>query len=116
MDDLRLQQRAMLSSWTAIAILAIACFAMMLIERSGVRTTLQPTFKGDLKRETRWWAQYGQGACTVFVAVLLWQLDRVHTGAAVALIGCALIANWPGLFAEDLPPQATASVTSEQQP
>lgn len=66
------------------------------------------------------------------------QADRLGTGwlvvplmwAAVALIGCALIANWPGLFAEDLPPQArasvtqpaasvtraTASVTSEQQP
>lgn len=72
-------------SWTVAGIVAIACFAMMLIERSGLRTTLQTQFKGDVKRETRWWAQYGQGACTVFVAVLLWQLDRRHTGAAVAL-------------------------------
>ncbi len=73
-------------SWTIIGLLAIACFVMMLIERSGARTTLQASFKGDVKRETRWWAQYGQGACTVFVAVLLWQLDRVHTGAAVAMV------------------------------
>lgn len=72
-------------SWTVAGILALACFAMMLIERSGIRTTLQTQFKGDVKRETRWWAQYGQGACTVFVAVLLWQLDRRHKGAAVAL-------------------------------
>ena len=73
-------------SWTVIGFLAIACFVLMLVERSGVRTTLQAAFKGDVKRETRWWAQYGQGACTVFVAVLLWQLDKVHTGAAVAMI------------------------------
>jgi membrane-associated phospholipid phosphatase len=72
-------------SWTVIGILTLACFAMMLVERSGLRTTLQTQFKGDIKRESRWWAQYGQGACTAFVAVLLWQLDRVHTGAAVAL-------------------------------
>jgi membrane-associated phospholipid phosphatase len=80
-------------SWTVIGILVIACFAMMLIERSGVRTTLQATFKGDIKRETRWWAQYGQGACTVFVAILLWQLDRTHTGAAVALIAATFGAS-----------------------
>lgn len=73
-------------SWTIIGLLAIACFVMMLIERSKIRTTLQATFKGDVKRETRWWAQYGQGACTVFVAVLLWQLERTHTGAAVAML------------------------------
>ncbi|MEO8654250.1 MAG: hypothetical protein ABI409_09015 [Ramlibacter sp.] len=38
------------------------------------------------------------------VVPLLW--------AAVALLGCALIANWPGLFAEDQPAQAAASVTA----
>jgi undecaprenyl-diphosphatase len=72
-------------SWTVVGVLAIACGVMMLIERSGVKTTLDLQFKGDVKRETRWWAQYGQGACTVFVAILLWQLDRVHHGAAVAM-------------------------------
>jgi membrane-associated phospholipid phosphatase len=72
-------------SWTAIGLLAVVCGIMMLIERSGVKTTLELAFKGDVKRETRWWAQYGQGACTVFAAVLLWQLDRRHTGAAIAL-------------------------------
>ena len=38
------------------------------------------------------------------VVPLLW--------AVVALIGCGLIANWPGLFAEDQPAQAATSVTA----
>jgi membrane-associated phospholipid phosphatase len=72
-------------SWTVIGVLAAACVIMMLIERSGAKTTLQLTFKGDIKRESRWLAQYGQGACTLFVAVLLWQLDR-HRAAAVGMV------------------------------
>jgi undecaprenyl-diphosphatase len=61
---------------TVLAILLIATAAMMLIERFGVPVTLQLTFKGDLKRESRWFAQYGQGACAVVVALVLWRLDR----------------------------------------
>ncbi len=38
--------------------------------------TLNLNFKGDLKRESRWFAQYGQAACTLIVAAILWQLDR----------------------------------------
>ena len=52
------------------------------------------------------------------------QTDGLGTGwlvvpllwAAVALIGCGLIANWPGLFAEDQPAQAAASVTRQSPP
>ena len=39
-----------------------------------------------------------------FVVPLMW--------AATALIGCALIAHWPGLFAAELPQQAAASATA----
>lgn len=39
-----------------------------------------------------------------FVFPLMW--------ASVALIGCALIAHWPGLFAQELPQQAAASATA----
>ena len=48
---------------------------MMLVERSGVRTTLVLNFKGDVKRETRFIAQYGQALCTVIAVVLVMQLD-----------------------------------------
>ncbi|HMA07693.1 MAG TPA: hypothetical protein VKP68_07525 [Ramlibacter sp.] len=39
-----------------------------------------------------------------FVVPLMW--------AAVALIGCALVAHWPGLFAEELPAPAGATATA----
>jgi membrane-associated phospholipid phosphatase len=58
-----------------LSTLAIACIILMLIERAGVRTTLVLEFKGDVKRETRFIAQYGQALCTIVAAVLVLQLD-----------------------------------------
>jgi membrane-associated phospholipid phosphatase len=49
---------------------------MMVLERRGLRTTLTLSFKGDVKRETRFLAQYGQTVCTFFTALLIWQIDR----------------------------------------
>jgi membrane-associated phospholipid phosphatase len=56
--------------------LAVGCAAMMLLERRGMRTTLTLSFKGDVKRETRLLAQYGQMICTFVTALLVWQIDR----------------------------------------
>ena len=80
-------------SWMVIAVLAVACLIMMVIERTGVRTTLQANFKGDVKRETRWLAQYGQAVCSIVAALLVWQLDRSHTGAAVAVLAAVFGAS-----------------------
>ncbi len=55
---------------------AAACAVMMLLERRGLKTTLRLSFKGDVKRETRFLAQYGQLVCTLFTTLLIWQLDR----------------------------------------
>lgn len=55
--------------------LAIACAILMLLETLGLRTTLLLSFKGDIKRESRWLAQYGQAVCTAVAAALIWQLD-----------------------------------------
>jgi undecaprenyl-diphosphatase len=63
--------------------LLAACVVLMLIERTGVRTTLDLHFKGDVKRETRWFAQYGQSACTPVVFLLVWDLDP--RGLSIAL-------------------------------
>ena len=62
---------------TAVLLLALVftTLLMMLIERRGAAVTLRLTFKGDLKREGRWFAQYGQGACVVVVALIMWRLD-----------------------------------------
>jgi membrane-associated phospholipid phosphatase len=62
-------------SLITVAILLTAALIMLIIERGGSPITLRLNFKGDLKRETRWFAQYGQAACTVVAAWLVWKLD-----------------------------------------
>ncbi len=63
-------------NWIFLCSLVAVCGIIMLIERSGARTTLVLNFKGDVKRETRWIAQYGQAVCTLVATVLVMQLDR----------------------------------------
>jgi membrane-associated phospholipid phosphatase len=55
--------------------LALVAAILMLFERRGLRTTLRLPIKGDVKRETRFLAQYGQTVCTVLAFILVWQLD-----------------------------------------
>src|SRR5437660_12904167 len=59
----------------ALITLAALTVVLMVIERLGVPTTLALNFKGDVKRETRWLAQYGQAVCTAVAALLVWRLD-----------------------------------------
>lgn len=74
----------------AFLILVLVCAVMMLLERTGAPTTLSLSFKGDVKRETRWLAQYGQSACTIVAALLIWRLDRsrqpMHEWGPIILI------------------------------
>src|SRR5262245_23193712 len=60
---------------TVLIILVAACVVLFVLERTGVPTTLELHFKGDIKRESRWFAQYGQSMCTPVAALLVWQLD-----------------------------------------
>jgi len=78
------------------AALAVLCGVLLLLERAGVRTTLTLAFKGDVKRETRFIAQYGQAVCTIVAVVLVLQLDgnrghRVAVPLAVATFGVSLL-------------------------
>src|SRR5947209_9927723 len=77
-----------------ICLLAL-CGASMLVERMGVPTTLALTFKGDVKRETRWLAQYGQAICTAVAALLVWRLDHApgHRGAVWAVVAAGAVAS-----------------------
>jgi membrane-associated phospholipid phosphatase len=81
-----------------ITLIALS-LVFMLIERLGVPTTLELHFKGDVKRETRWLAQYGQGVCTAVAALLAWRMDKDprHKDAVLAVIvavaGTSLIAT-----------------------
>jgi membrane-associated phospholipid phosphatase len=78
--------------WPILIALVAACAILMLLERLGMPTTLALQFKGDVKRETRWLAQYGQSVCTPVAALLVWQLDpgspitRLHRAIAI-LVG-----------------------------
>jgi membrane-associated phospholipid phosphatase len=62
-------------SVTVLIILFAACAVLFVLESMGVPTTLELHFKGDIKRESRWVAQYGQSVCTPVAALLVWQLD-----------------------------------------
>lgn len=75
-----------------IAVLAVVCAVLMILESRGVRTTLNLQFKGDIKRESRWFAQYGQSACTPVAVILVWQMDPRHLQVALP-IGVAVIAT-----------------------
>src|SRR5437762_1649470 len=79
--------------------LLAACGVMMLIERAGVPTTLKLTFKGDIKRESQFLAQWGQSVATPLVALLMWQLDPIpaHRLAPLALL-CAVLGTSASCF------------------
>jgi undecaprenyl-diphosphatase len=87
---------------TPLIILAAACAVMMLLERLGMPTTLALQFKGDVKRETRWLAQYGQSVCTPIVALLVYQLDpspgRGPLYRALAVLGAVSAASVSALI------------------
>ena len=71
------------------ASLLVVAGVLMLVERSGVRTTLTLAFKGDVKRETRFIAQYGQLVCTIVSVILVLQLDRARGKRVAIAIGVA---------------------------
>jgi membrane-associated phospholipid phosphatase len=73
-------------SITLLLFLLALCALSMFLERMGMPTTLQLGFKGDVKRETRFLAQYGQAVCTAVVAILVWQIDRQHRSAVLPML------------------------------
>src|SRR5271170_2050326 len=91
-----------------IPILLAASLAMMLLERRGLRTTLALPMKGDIKRESRFLAQYGQLVCTALAALLIVQLDHghdsrgMHRGLAVPLCAGVLLATTSSMLIKRL--------------
>jgi len=63
-------------NWIIAGVLAAACVIMMLLERWGLPVVLTLGIKGDLKRESRWFAQYGQFACSLVGAAIVARLDE----------------------------------------
>ena len=82
---------------TLLLSLLAACGVMMVLEWRGLKTTLSLNMKGDVKRESRWLAQYGQSVCTAVAAVLVWQLDRADPlrkafAVVIATLGASVAA------------------------
>src|SRR6478672_606581 len=75
-----------------LVILVTTCILLFLVERMRIPTTLNLDFKGDIKRESRWLAQYGQSVCTPVAALLVWQLDP-HAGWKPLEIIAAVLAT-----------------------
>jgi undecaprenyl-diphosphatase len=74
-----------------ILALAVSSAVMMVLEWRGMQTTLTLSFKGDVKRETRFLAQYGQLVCTFFTALIIWQIDRTRGLQICEALWCAVI-------------------------
>jgi membrane-associated phospholipid phosphatase len=70
--------------------LCAATAAVLLFENGGGRTRVQIRLSGDLGRETRWLGQYGQFACVVIVAALIWSLDAPRRRALPILLAAVL--------------------------
>jgi membrane-associated phospholipid phosphatase len=82
-------------NWMLLIGLVALCAVLMVLERRGLPVVLALNMKGDLKRETRWLAQYGQLVCTIVAAVLVLQLDpRPQRGRlALLVVGAVLAAS-----------------------
>jgi len=80
-------------NWPLLLILLIASALMMLLEWRGVPTTLKLSFKGDVKRETAFLAQWGQSMATPLAALIVWQLDPSKRRDAIIMIGAVLTAS-----------------------
>lgn len=74
--------------------LLAACVLLLLAEHLGARTTLslESRLKGDVKRESRWLAQYGQSVCTPVAALLVWLLDATNGVRNGVLVLVAVLA------------------------
>src|SRR5438094_4431126 len=75
---------------TVLIILLAACAVFFVLEWRGVRTTLALEFKGDIKRESRWLAQYGQSVCTPVAALLVGTMDPAARLKPFMLIAAVL--------------------------
>lgn len=81
---------------TLIVILLAASAVMMFLEIRGASVTLSLNFKGDIKRETRWLAQYGQAISSLVAALLALQLDSRKWNAALPLAIAPLATGMAG--------------------
>lgn len=80
-------------NWLLLTGILASALLLVLLELRGVKTTLSLSFRGDIKRESRFLAQYGQSVCAPLAALLVWQLDQTsplrHAGAVLVATAAA---------------------------
>ncbi len=83
--------------WLVVGSLFVMSAILMFAERKGAPLVLSMDLRGDLKRESRWLAQYGQGACSVVAAILIYLLDprrfRHNAHPGVVLLAVVLVTS-----------------------
>jgi undecaprenyl-diphosphatase len=80
-------------SFILLGSLLAVCMLLMIIERLGVPTTLQLSFKGDIKRESLFLSQYGQSVATPLAALLVWEFDSAHPKHALYVLVSVCVAS-----------------------
>ncbi|MCS7034734.1 MAG: phosphatase PAP2 family protein [Phycisphaerae bacterium] len=78
-------------SWLLVIGLLAAAGVLIVLEHQGFRTTLSLSMRGDIKRESRFLAQYGQSVCAPLTALLVWELDATDPGRRALTILLASI-------------------------
>src|SRR3954447_14171591 len=67
-------------NWVLLWSILGLCALLMILESLGVRTTLALNLKGDIKRETRWLAQYGQLVSALVAMAIVYQMESWANG------------------------------------
>ena len=84
--------------WWVLFILGIASVVLIIAERMGMRATMQLSFRGDIRREAAFLAQYAQSVCTPLICILVWQLDPRGYKAALAVLAAVGATAVIGMF------------------
>jgi membrane-associated phospholipid phosphatase len=71
--------------WLVFSLLG-ASAAFMIAEMNGAPVVLQLPFKGDIKRESQFLAQFGQAVATLITAWLMYAFEQTPLGAKKALV------------------------------
>lgn len=73
-----------MNEWIIVCLLVTAAI-FMVVELRGWRVTLELRFKGDIKRESQWLAQFGQAVATAAAAALIYAFEPGNWKKPVAV-------------------------------
>ncbi len=78
--------------WLIVCLFTAAAI-LMIIELRGVNVVLKLNFKGDIKRESQWLAQFGQAVATAVAAALIYAFEPGNWKKPVAVCATVLASS-----------------------